>query len=212
MLTGLARAAAGYAQASAGAASTGSSGPGRATSRAVRSSASLKSTGPTISLIATVAMASARKPVPKRRELARDDHREPEREPRLRHEARPATIAAAPASRPPGARRSATPTHVTSARVPASTQRDRPELAQERHVQVGARGREEDDVDDGPGLLDVRGELVPLVGHVADDEARDHEREQRVELQVVEHRADAEAEDEEDDEHLPVDEAQVEPR
>ena len=52
-------------------------------------------------------------------------------------------------------------------------------------------------------------ELVPLVGHVADDEAGDHEREQRVELQVVEHGAHAEAEHEQHDEHLAVDQAQV---
>ena len=119
--------------ASAAAASTGSSAPGCATSRRVRSSASLKSTGPTISLMATVAIASARKRRADARELAGDDPREPEREPGLRDEARPRpsaqdgrVVRQAPRDERPDPR---------DERARAGEhERDGPELTQERHV------------------------------------------------------------------------------
>src|ERR1019366_3134968 len=154
-----------------------------------RSSANLKSTGPIISLIATVAIASARNDGPidgNSRAMMTDSPR------------------ASPAwdTRPDQAHRRS-----TGASVAILPPRRQPRHG--RNGEGGARRGEEDDVDDGPGLLDVRRELVPLLRHVADDEARDDEREEGVELQVLDDRADAEAEHEQDDEHLAVDQAQI---
>ncbi len=142
------------------------------------------------------------------RELAGDDAREPQREPGLRNQSGPP-----PATderivvRDPA--RDAGPYPCDDRPRARQEERHGPELSEQGDVEIGACGREEDDVDHGPRLLDRVQELSPLLGHVADDEPRDHEREERVELQVVEDRAHAEAEDEQHDQHLPIDQAQV---
>ena len=72
-----------------------------------------------------------------------------------------------------------------------------------------ARAPEEDDVNDGTGLLHAVDQLVALLRQVLNDETRDHEREQRVVVEITENLRCAEPEGHEDDEKLPPDEAKV---
>ena len=89
----------------------------------------------------------------------------------------------------------------------AEGQRHRPQLPQDRHLQVRAGAGEEHDVDDAAQTLDAVQELFTLQRQVLHDEAGHEERQERLELQVVQHLREAEAEQQEHEQERAIDEA-----